>query len=44
MPRRLLWLIANHANGRLGVLTLGPGSESEVLPIFSFEEEAEAFL
>jgi len=37
-------LIANHHNGRLGVFTLEPGSEREALPIFSFEEEAEAFL
>lgn len=43
-PRRPLWLIANHDNGRLDVLTLDPGSETEALPIFSFEEEAEAFL
>ncbi len=42
--RRPLWLIANHHNGRLGVFTLEPGSEREALPIFSFEEEAEAFL
>ena len=42
--RRPLWLIANHENGRLGVLTLDPGSERETMPVFSFEEEAEAFL
>ncbi len=42
--RRSLWLIANHHDGRLDVLTLEPGSEREALPIFSFEEEAEAFL
>ncbi len=41
---RPLWLIADHHNGRLGVFTLEPGSEREALPIFSFEEEAEAFL
>jgi hypothetical protein len=28
----------------MGVLTLHPGSAGETLPIFSFEEEAEAFL
>src|SRR5918998_2650246 len=42
--RRPLWLIANHENGRLGVLTLDPGSDRETMPVFSFEEEAEAFL
>lgn len=43
-PRRPLWLITNHENGRMGVLTLDPGSETEALPVFSFEEEAEMFL
>jgi hypothetical protein len=43
-PRRPLWLIANHDNGRMAVLTLGPGRDEEVLPVFSFEEEAEIFL
>ena len=42
--RRSLWSIANHHDGRLNVLTLEPGGEREALPIFSFEEEAEAFL
>ncbi len=42
--RRLLWSIADHHDGRLDVLTLEAGSEREALPIFSFEEEAEAFL
>jgi hypothetical protein len=41
-PRRPLWLITNHA--RMGVLTLEPGSDEEVLPVFSFEEEAQTFL
>lgn len=44
-PRRPLWLIANHENGRMGVFTLRADDYSrEVLPVFSFEEEAEAFL
>lgn len=43
-PRRPLWLIARHENGRMGVLTLESGSESEALPVFSYEEEAETFL
>ena len=28
----------------MGVLTLDPGSDEEILPVFSFEEEAETFL
>jgi hypothetical protein len=43
VPRRPLWLIANHENGRVGVFTLGSGDD-ETLPVFSFEEEAETFL
>jgi hypothetical protein len=43
-PRRPLWLIANHENGRMGVFTLRHGGNGEILPIFSFEEEAETFL
>jgi hypothetical protein len=43
-PRRPLWLITNHDDARMGVLTLGPGSDEEILPVFSFEEEAETFL
>ena len=42
-PRRPLWLIANHENGRMGVFTLG-SDDKETLPVFSFEEEAETFL
>ena len=37
------WLIARHGDDRLEVLTLDlPGEQT--LPVFSFEEEAEAFL
>ena len=43
-PRRPLWLIANHENGRMGVYTLRFDDDREVLPVFSFEEEAETFL
>ncbi len=44
VPRRPLWLIANHENGRVGVFTLGSDDDKETLPVFSFEEEAETFL
>jgi hypothetical protein len=44
--RRPLWLIAKHDDGRTDVLTLGHdgNGEEEALPVFSYEEEAEAFL
>jgi hypothetical protein len=44
--RRPLWLIAKRDDGRMDVLTLGPeeNGEEEALPVFSYEEEAEAFL
>jgi hypothetical protein len=45
--RRPLWLIAKRDDGRMDVLTLSPeenGEEEEALPVFSYEEEAEAFL
>jgi hypothetical protein len=43
-PRQPIWLITNPNDARMGVLTLGPGSDEEILPVFSFEEEAETFL
>ena len=43
-PRRPIWLIINPNDARMGVLTLDPGSDEEILPVFSFEEEAETFL
>jgi hypothetical protein len=42
--RRPLWLIKNQDDARMGVLTFGPGSDEEALPVFSFEQEAETFL
>ncbi|CAA9467666.1 MAG: hypothetical protein AVDCRST_MAG28-4264 [uncultured Rubrobacteraceae bacterium] len=38
------WLIAKGHNNRIEVLTLCCNGEGEVVPIFSFEEEAEIFL
>lgn len=43
-PRRPFWLIANQEDGHLEVYTLYPGGGRQVLPIFSFEREAEVFL
>ena len=42
--RRPLWLIVKHHNDRMAVLTVSAGGDSEALPVFSFEEEAEMFL
>lgn len=43
--RRTLWLITtSNENGRMGVLTGHYGDGEEALLIFSFEEEAEAYL
>ena len=41
--RRSLWLISEHKNGRMEVLTIETGGE-EALPLFTLEEEAETFL
>ena len=40
-----LWLLSKHKSGLIEVvLTIETGGEEEALPVFSFEEEAEAFL
>ena len=41
--RRPLWIITSYQNKRMEVLTIDAGGET-VLPVFSFEEEAQAFL
>lgn len=41
---RPLWLITKYENVHGDVLTLYSGSDREVLPVFSFKEEAETFL
>ena len=41
--RRLFWLIATRAHGRMEVLTIDAGGET-LLPVFSFQEEGELFL
>ena len=42
--RRPLWIIASHENNRKDVLTINPDFDGGFLAVFSFEEEAEAFL
>ena len=39
-----LWIITCYSNNRLEVLTIDPDGDGGYLPIFSFEEEAQAFL
>ena len=41
--RRSFWLIVTRSHGRIEVLTIDAGGET-VLPLFSFQEEAEFFL
>jgi hypothetical protein len=43
-PALVYWLIARNENGRLRVLVLSLADGEEVLPVFSYEEEAEMFL
>lgn len=43
--RTRFWLIIKHENGQMSVLVLNSdGSQEEILPVFSFEKEAEIFL
>ena len=42
--RRPLWIITSYQNKRMEVLTIEPEVEGSFLAVFSFEEEAEAFL
>ena len=42
--RRPLWIITSYQNDQMELLTIDPDVEGSVLAVFSFEEEAEAFL
>ena len=42
--RRPLWIIISYQNKRMEVLTIDSYAEGDSLAVFSFEEEAEAFL
>ena len=45
LARRPLWIIVSYQNHRMrNVLTLDPNSDGGLLAVFSFKEEAEAFL
>lgn len=41
---RPLWIITRYENGQMDALTIGPNPGGGSLAVFSFEEEAEAFL
>ena len=44
LMRRPLWIITSYQDNRMEVLTIDPDVEGGFLAVFSFEEEAEAFL
>jgi hypothetical protein len=44
LTRRPLWSITSYENNRMDALTLSPDPDGGFLAIFSYEEEAEAFL
>ena len=44
LGRRPLWLITTYRNNRIDPLTIDPGGAGESLAVFSYKEEAEAFL
>ncbi len=44
LTRRPLWIITSYENNRMDALTIGPDLGGGFLAVFSFEEEAEAFL
>ena len=44
VTRRPLWIITSYENNRMDTLTIAPDLDGGFLAVFSFEEEAEAFL
>ena len=44
LARGPLWIITCYRNNRMEVLTVDPDGDGGYLPVFSFEEEADAFL
>jgi hypothetical protein len=44
LRRRPLWIISSYRNNRMDVFTIASDGNAETLAVFSFEEEAEAFL
>jgi hypothetical protein len=44
LTRRPLWIIISYQNNQMDALTLDPDGDGGFLAVFSFQEEAEAFL
>jgi hypothetical protein len=44
LTRKPLWIITSCQNNRMDVLIMDPNDDGGFLPVFGFEEEAEAFL
>jgi hypothetical protein len=44
LSRRPLWVIQSYQNNRMDVFTIDPHDDGGFLAVFSFKEEAEAFL
>jgi len=44
LTRKPLWIITSYENNRMETLTIGPDLGGGFLALFSFEEEAKAFL
>jgi hypothetical protein len=44
LRRRPLWIIVSNHNNQVDAFTLDPDSDGGLLAVFSFKEEAEAFL
>ena len=44
LGRRPLWILTSYKHNQMNPLTLDPNGDGGFLPVFSFEEEAQAFL
>src|SRR5919106_198651 len=44
LGRRPLWILTSYKHNQMQPLTLDPDGDGGFLPVFSFEEEADAFL
>ena len=44
LGRRPLWILTSYKHNQMQPLTLDPDGDGGFLPVFSFEEEAQAFL
>jgi hypothetical protein len=44
LGRRPLWILTSYKHNQMNPLTLDPNGDGGFLPVFSFQEEAQAFL